>query len=76
MTVFLSPISKLAAAEFTVLLLAISMLTVDEAGREAAVKLLAESALEIRSPELGDLLPTAVTNLLGLPVNTVQLRLK
>ena len=62
MTVFLSPISKLQTAEFTVLLLAISMLTVDETGREAAVKLLAESALQMRSPELGDLLPTAVTN--------------
>ncbi|MEG5041209.1 MULTISPECIES: flagellar assembly protein H [unclassified Microcoleus] len=73
MTVFLSPISKLAAAEFTVLLLAISMLTVDEAGREAAVKLLAESALQIRSPELGDLLPTAVTNLLALPVAELTL---
>lgn len=73
MTVFLSPISKLAAAEFTVLLLAISMLTVDEAGREAAVKLLAESALQMRSPELGDLLPTAVTNLLALPVAELTL---
>ncbi|MEG4808328.1 flagellar assembly protein H [Microcoleus sp. F8-D3] len=73
MTVFLSPISKLAAAEFTVLLLAISMLTVDEAGREAAVKLLAESALQIRSPELGDMLPAAVTNLLALPVTELTL---
>jgi hypothetical protein len=73
MTVFLSPISKLAAAEFTVLLLAISMLTVDETGREAAVKLLAESALQMRSPELGDLLPTAVTNLLALPVAELTL---
>ena len=73
MTVFLSPISKLQAAEFTVLLLAISMLTVDETGREAAVKLLAESALQMRSPELGDLLPTAVTNLLALPVAELTL---
>ncbi|MEG4030913.1 MULTISPECIES: flagellar assembly protein H [unclassified Microcoleus] len=73
MTVFLSPISKLAAAEFTVLLLAISMLTVDESGREAAVKLLAESALQIRSPELGAILPTAVTNLLVLPVTELAL---
>ena len=73
MTVFLSPISKLAAAEFTVLLLAISMLTVDETGREAAVKLLAESALQMRSPELGDILPTAVTNLLALPVAELTL---
>ena len=73
MTVFLSPISKLAAAEFTVLLLAISMLTVDETGREAAVKLLAESVLQMRSPELGDILPTAVTNLLALPLAELTL---
>ncbi|MEG4860052.1 flagellar assembly protein H [Microcoleus sp. K1-B6] len=73
MTAFLSPISKLAAAEFTVLLLAISMLTVDETGREAAVKLLAESVLQIRSPELGNILPTAVTNLLALPVAELTL---
>ncbi|MEG3991401.1 flagellar assembly protein H [Microcoleus sp. S28C3] len=73
MMVFLSPISKLAAAEFTVLLLAISMLTVDESGRESAVKLLAESALQIRSAELGDILPAAVTNLLALPVAELTL---
>ncbi|MEG5161041.1 flagellar assembly protein H [Microcoleus sp. AT3-A2] len=73
MTAFLSLISKLAAAEFTVLLLAISMLTVDESGREAAVKLLAESVLQMRSPELGDILPTAVTNLLALPVAELTL---
>ena len=73
MTAFLSPISKLPAAEFTVLLLAISMLTVDEIGREAAVKLLAESVLQMRSPELGDILPTAVTNLLALPVAELTL---
>ncbi|MBD1887250.1 flagellar assembly protein H [Microcoleus vaginatus] len=73
MTVFLSPISKLPAAEFTVLLLAISMLTVDESGRESAVKLLAESVLQMRSPELGDILPTAVTNLLALPVAELTL---
>lgn len=73
MTVFLSPISKLQAAEFTVMLLAISMLTVDERGREAAVKLLAESVLQMRSPELGDILPTAVTNLLALPVAELTL---
>ncbi len=73
MTVFLSPISKLAATEFTVLLLAISMLTVDETGREQAVKLLAESALQIRSPELGAIGPAAVTNLLALPLAELTL---
>ncbi|MBW3585316.1 MAG: flagellar assembly protein H [Cyanobacteria bacterium 0813] len=73
MTAFLSPISKLPAAEFTVLLLAISMLTVDETGRESAVKLLAESVLQMRSHELGAILPTAVTNLLALPVAELTL---
>ncbi|MEG5058696.1 flagellar assembly protein H [Microcoleus sp. A2-C5] len=73
MTVFLSAISKLAAAEFTVLLLAISMLTVDDAGRESAVKLLVESVLQVRSPELGDLLPAAVNNLLALPLAELTL---
>jgi len=73
MTVVLSPISKLPAAEFTVLLLGLSMLTVDDAGRESAVKLLVESVLQVRSPELGDLLPAAVTNLLALPLAELTL---
>ena len=73
MIVVLSPISKLPAAEFTVLLLGLSMLTVDDAGRESAVKLLVESVLQVRSPELGDLLPAAVTNLLALPLAELTL---
>ena len=73
MTVVLSPISKLQAAEFTVLLLGLSMVTVDDAGRESAVKLLVESMLQVRSPELGDLLPAAVTNLLALPLAELTL---
>ena len=68
MTAFLSPISKLYAAEFTVLLLAISMLTVDESGREQAVKLLAESVLKMSVTNLEEILSQAVTNLLSLPV--------
>ncbi|PSB39821.1 flagellar assembly protein H [filamentous cyanobacterium Phorm 46] len=73
MTVVLSPISKLPAAEFTVLLLAISMLTVDEAGREQAVRLLAENVLRTRQNELEDILPTALTNLLAMPVDELTL---
>lgn len=69
MTAFLSPISKLQAAEFTVLLLAISMLSVDEAGRQQAVRLLAENVLKMRESELGDFLPTSLTNLLALSVD-------
>ena len=68
MTAFLSPISKLYAAEFTVLLLAISMLTVNDAGREQAVKLLAESVLKMSVTNLEEILSQAVTNLLSLPV--------
>ncbi|MEG4346822.1 flagellar assembly protein H [Microcoleus sp. A003_D6] len=73
MTAFQSPISKLPAAEFTVLLLAISMLTVDESGREQAVKLLAESVLKMSLTNLEDILPQAVTNLLALPVAELTL---
>jgi len=73
MTAFLSPISNLSAADFTVLLLAISMLTVDEAGRQQAVRLLAENVLKMRQSELGDLLPTALTNLLALSVDELIL---
>jgi hypothetical protein len=73
MTAFLSPISKLSAAEFTVLLLAISMLTVDESGREQAVKLLAESVWKMSVTNLEDLRPLAMTNLLALPVAELTL---
>ena len=73
MTAFLSPISKLYAAEFTVLLLAISMLTVDESGREQAVKLLAESVLKMSVTNLEEILPQAVTNLLALPIAELTL---
>ncbi|WP_293147990.1 MULTISPECIES: flagellar assembly protein H [unclassified Microcoleus] len=73
MTAFLSPISKLLAADFTVLLLAMSMLTVDESGREEAVKLLAESVLKMFVTNLQDILPQAVTNLLALPLAELTL---
>ncbi|MCC3589794.1 flagellar assembly protein H [Microcoleus sp. PH2017_28_MFU_U_A] len=73
MTVFLSPISKLFAADFTVLLLAISMLTVDESGRQEAVKLLAESVLKMFVTNLEEIRPQAVTNLLALPIAELTL---
>ena len=73
MTAFLSPISRFSAAEFTVLLLAISMLTVDESGREQAVNLLAESVLKMSRTNLEDILPQAMTNLLTLPVAELTL---
>ncbi len=73
MTAFQSPISKLSAAEFTVLLLAISMLTVDESGRQQAVSLLAESVLKIFVTNLENILPLAVNNLLALSVEELTL---
>jgi len=68
MSVFLTPLSKLSATEFTRMLLAISMLSVDEAGQEQAVKLLAEYVLRRYFNESADILATAVRNLLELPL--------
>lgn len=55
------------------LLVALSMLTVDVSGRESAVKLLAESVLKMSLNELGDILPIAITNLLALSVAELAL---
>ena len=68
MSVFLTPLSKLSATEFTRMLLAISMLTVDELGQQQAVKLLAEYVLRRYLNESADILATAVSNLLELSV--------
>ncbi|MEZ2229067.1 MAG: flagellar assembly protein H [Microcoleus sp.] len=68
MSVFLTPLSKLSATEFTRMLLAISMLTVDESGQQQAVKLLAEYVLRRYFNESADILATAVSNLLELSV--------
>ena len=76
MIAFLSPVSKIPAAEFTVILLGISMLTVDAAGRQEAVRLLAENVLALRLNEFNDSLPTLVANLLALPVEELTLLLE
>ena len=68
MSVFLTPLSKLSATEFTRMLLGISMLTVDESGQQQAVKLLAEYVLRRYLNESPDILATAVSNLLEFPV--------
>ncbi|TAG92003.1 MAG: flagellar assembly protein H [Oscillatoriales cyanobacterium] len=68
MSVFLTPLSKLSATEFTRMLLGISMLTVDESGQQQAVKLLAEYVLRRYLNESPDILATAVSNLLELSV--------
>ncbi|MEP6517608.1 flagellar assembly protein H [Microcoleus vaginatus] len=76
MIAFLSPVSTIPAAEFTVMLLGISMLTVDAAGRQEAVRLLAENVLAVRLNESGESLPALVTNLLALPVEELTLLLE
>ncbi len=76
MIAFLSPISKIPAAEFTVILLGISMLTVDAAGRQEAVRLLAENVLVLRLNQSSDSLPAMVANLLALPVAELTLLLE
>lgn len=76
MIAFLSPVSTIPAAEFTVILLGISMLTVDAAGRQEAVRLLAENVLALRLNESGESLPALVTNLLALPVEELTLLLE
>lgn len=45
----------------------------DQAGREQAVKLLAESVLKMHLNECGEMLPIAITNLLALPVAELTL---
>lgn len=76
MRAFLSTVSTVPAAEFTVMLLGISMLTVDEAGRQQAVRLLAENVLRMRVNEGGDILSTLVTNLLALSAEELALFLE
>jgi hypothetical protein len=75
-TAFLSAASTLPAGEFTVMLLSISILTVDEVGQRQAMRLLAENVLGRRGNEWGDILPTVVTNLLELPVEELTLLLE
>lgn len=73
---FLSAVSTIPATEFTVMLLEISMLTVDEVGRQQVARLLAENVLRMRFNTWGDRLPTVVTNLLLLPVEELALLLQ
>jgi flagellar biosynthesis/type III secretory pathway protein FliH len=77
MTAFLVAASTLPAAEFTVMLLSISILNVDEEGRQQAVRLLAENVLRGRWNEsAGNILQTVVTNLLELPREELTLFLE
>jgi hypothetical protein len=71
-TAFIPIVSTLPAAEFTVMLLSISMLNVDAGGRQQARRLLAENLLAIRENELGDRLSVIVTKIVELPVEQLR----
>jgi hypothetical protein len=71
-TAFIPIVSTLPAAEFTVMLLSISMLNVDAGGRQQAHRLLAENLLAIRENELGDRLSVIVTKIVELPVEQLR----
>jgi hypothetical protein len=71
-TAFIPPVSTLPAAEFTVMLLSVSMLNVDAGGRQQAYKLLAENLLASRGNELGERLPVIVTKIVQLPAEQIR----
>ena len=76
LTAFLVPVSALPAAEFALLLLQLSALTVDEEGIEQARRLLAENVLKMRFGELGERLTDLVSNLLALSEEELGLLLE
>ncbi|HBK64133.1 MAG TPA: flagellar assembly protein H, partial [Cyanobacteria bacterium UBA11166] len=73
---FIPSLSTLSAPDFTRMLLSISLFPVDENGRQEAMRLLAENVLRLRGNELGDILPTVVTNLLALSGEELRLLLE
>ncbi|MFB2982459.1 flagellar assembly protein H [Microseira sp. BLCC-F43] len=78
---FLAPLSALPDTEFTLLLLQLSTLAVDEQGMQQARRLLAENVLRMRFGQLGDTadvtlgerIPTLVTNLLAFSLEELTL---
>lgn len=73
---FLTRVSALPAAEFTMLFLQLSTLTVDEQGMQQARQLLAENVLRMRFGELGERLTDQVSNLLALSGEELALLLE
>ena len=73
---FLTPVSALPATEFTILLLQLSAMNLDEQGMQQARQLLAENVLRMRFGELGESFPNLVQNLLALSVEELTLFLQ
>jgi hypothetical protein len=76
LAVFLAPVSALPANEFTLLLLQLSALAVDEEGIEQARRLLAENVLRMRFSQLDERIPALATNLLALSPEELALLLQ
>lgn len=76
LAVFLAPVSALPANKFTLLLLQLSALAVDEQGIEQARRLLAENVLTMRFSQLDERIPNLATNLLALSPEELALLLQ
>ncbi|HBE32772.1 MAG TPA: flagellar assembly protein H, partial [Cyanobacteria bacterium UBA11368] len=76
LAVFIAPVSALPANEFTLLLLQLSALAVDEEGMEQAKRVLAENVLRMRFSQLDERIPDLATNLLALSSEELALLLQ
>jgi hypothetical protein len=74
-TVFITPVSSLPAVDFTMLLVQLSMLSVDESGVKRATELLAESVLRMRFGQLDERLTNVIPSLLALSLEDLGLLL-
>ena len=71
--VFIPPLSTLPAGDFTMLLVQLSMLSVDESGVKRATELLAETVLRMRFGQLDESLTNVIPSLLDLSVEDLEL---
>ena len=73
--VFITPVSTLPAVDFTMLLVQLSILSVDESGVKRATELLAESVLRMRFGQLDERLTNVIPSLLALSLEDLGLLL-
>ncbi len=73
--VFINPVSTLPAVDFTILLVQLSMLSVDESGVKRGTELLAESVLRMRFGQLDERLTNVIPSLLALSLDDLGLLL-
>ncbi|HBK65861.1 MAG TPA: flagellar assembly protein H, partial [Cyanobacteria bacterium UBA11166] len=69
------PVSTLPAVDFTILLVQLSMLSVDESGVKRGTELLAESVLRMRFGQLDERLTNVIPSLLALSLDDLGLLL-